>query len=144
MHSKQKGNIAEAAVAAELMRHDYSVFTELGDLSPVDLIGEKGGKLIKFQVKWGKMVNGVVKLDLRRCMSSKSYKYLAIYSEEEVDIFAIYIPDLDEIAWVPMKSMEGSTRLSIRCRPAKNNQRGNPLTQYQKQALDKFLTTPLS
>ena len=38
MHTKQSGSLGELKVAADLIARGYAVFTELGDLSKVDLI----------------------------------------------------------------------------------------------------------
>lgn len=51
MHNKRKGNIGELAVALELANHEYSVFTEQGDISKIDLVAEKDGVLIRIQCK---------------------------------------------------------------------------------------------
>lgn len=52
LHSKEKGNIGEMAVAKDLLRHRWEVFYELGDLSKVDLIIHRKGILLRIQVKF--------------------------------------------------------------------------------------------
>lgn len=75
LHSKQKGNIAEAAVILELNKQGYSVFREIGDLSKVDLIAEKDCKLLTFQVKGVTPKNGVITLSTKKAGPNYRFKY---------------------------------------------------------------------
>ena len=65
MHNKQKGNIGVATTVLALQKHGFSVFSELGDYSRIDLIAEKEGKLKSIQVKYAKNTNGKLILPLR-------------------------------------------------------------------------------
>lgn len=52
MHSKQLGNLGETIVAASLIKKGYSVFTQLGDLSKIDLLAVGSDfNPIKIQIK---------------------------------------------------------------------------------------------
>ena len=53
LHKKNKGSIGELKVAADLITKGFSVFTELGDNSKVDLIAIENStyKTYKIQVK---------------------------------------------------------------------------------------------
>lgn len=119
MHSKQKGNIGEARIAADLMENGFSVFSEMGDLSRIDLIAEKDTRLFRIQVKAITENAGKVVLSNRK--SGPGYKFK--YSETDVDIFAVYVLGTDKIAYVSGKELcEMDAGITLRLEPAKNGQ----------------------
>lgn len=131
MHAKQKGNIGELAVGYDLTKNGYNVFTELGDLSKIDLIAEKDNKLYKIQVKASKLYQGT--LYLRSDKSGPNYKHK--YSVKEVDIFALYSLETGHIAYINAKwFLENQNNISIRILPSKNKQQCK--INYQKDFSD--------
>lgn len=124
MHSKRKGNIGEAAVALELSKAEFSVFKELGDISRIDLIAEKEGRLYRIQVKSAVPKNGSISIELRKCGPN----YVFRYSKELVDIFAIYDLHNDKVAFVSSEEIFNnnySSAFTLRIDPVKNNQTKN-------------------
>lgn len=99
LHSKAKGTIGELAVAQDLIRQNYAVFTELGDLSKVDLIALKGSKVLRLQIKSVFEKEGTASIGLGS--SGPNYKYY--YTAEDVDVMVLYVIDLDEIIYVPIQ-----------------------------------------
>ena len=120
VHTKLKGNIAERAVAKDLGERGYNVFKEDGDLSRIDLIAEKDGKLIKIQVKWATGKNGVYVASLRKS-GPNNYKFM--YTSNLIDLFAIYLSNLNKVIYLPFKSVEGITQICFREDIPKNNQK---------------------
>ncbi len=96
LHSKQLGAIGVLRVAAYLMSQGLSVFAELGDLSRVDLIVLFENRPIKIQVKTRNLKEGKISVDSRK--SGPGYHYR--YKPEDVDVFAIYIPQRDLILFL--------------------------------------------
>jgi len=88
LHKKQLGSIGEMLVAANLMAHGYSVFTELGDLSRTDLIAIIDNVPIRIQVKTRRIRNDVVEMELKKSGPNYKYKYMST----DVDVFALYVP----------------------------------------------------
>lgn len=86
MHSKRKGNIGQLATSYFLSQFGFSVFLEAGDISKIDLIAEKDGKLITFQCKAITPKKGILSLSLRKCGPNYTVKY----SEDQFDFFAVY------------------------------------------------------
>lgn len=128
MHSKQKGNIAEAAVELDLKLKGYSVFTEIGDYSKIDLIAEKNSKLITIQVK-GYKPNKDGSIFLSFTKSGPNYKFR--YSSSDFDYFALVNLETLEIGYIPSSILDDDKgSITLRVRPAKNNQSVN--TQYLK------------
>jgi hypothetical protein len=126
MHTKDAGTVGELAVALQLKRTGYSVFIELGDNSPIDLIVISEDKLLRGQVKSCKLVSGTASLALRKAGPNG---YLRKYIEDRgmIDFFALYVHDTGQIAYISareaFKSCPGSTRLTFRVSPAKNKQK---------------------
>lgn len=110
MHSKQIGSIGELKVAADLMKKGYSVFTELGDLSTVDLIALKDTDVIRIQVKSLSDKDDVVDLD----MWKKGPSYHVKYTEELVDIFAVYVPEKDIVFYVNWEEIGDKSSMRFR------------------------------
>ena len=121
MHSKAKGNVGEMAVAKDLMLKGYSVFSELGDLSNVDLVAIRGNEFKRIQVKtkWN-TDDGTINANLRSTGPGYDYRYSSI----DVDVIAAYAADRDHIVYVSVVDIEdaGNRGFAIRFDPPKNNQ----------------------
>lgn len=122
MHSKVMGNIGEAAVALYLMKQGYEVFTELGDNSKVDLMILLNNVPIKIQVKCRSEKNGKVEVDSRK--AGPNYRFR--YTQDDVDVFACYVPERDSIFFISSKELlQNSTTTTFRFEePKKGNQHG--------------------
>lgn len=119
MHSKRKGNIGQFAIGLELTRLGYSVFTEEGDISKIDIIAEKGGQLIRIQSKAITPVNNKLILNLKK--SGPNYKFQ--YECGMFDYFGIYDLEDGNVYLVPDSVLSENTNAFIlRKTPAKNNQ----------------------
>ena len=119
LHSKQLGAIGVLRVATHLMSKGYSVFSEMGDLSRVDLIVLIKNQPIKIQVKTRTLKDGKVTIDSRK--SGPGYRYR--YKPDDVDVFAIYIPQRDVILFLNVALVlkaKGTT--VIRVNKPKNDQ----------------------
>jgi len=118
MHNKYKGNTGELKVAAHLASLGYSVFTELGDISKVDLILEKDNVLYRIQVKSITSKNGMVLLDSRKFGPNYSYRY----NTNDVDIFAIYALEEEIIGFISSEEFLSQSHMSFRIIPPRNKQ----------------------
>ncbi len=127
MRSCDKGDLGELAVYKQLKREGLSVFPEFGSGSRVDAIAmDARGRLYKIQVKTtSSLPNGSAVLNLRKNTLNKKYDYH--YDENDVDLFALYIEDLDTVAFFTTNYLfvENKCRNSIMIRlvPAKNSQK---------------------
>lgn len=117
MHSKMKGNIAQSSVVLVLQKNGFNVFSELGDLSRIDLIAEKNGILKKIQIKYCGTGNGTV--------GFKTYKngpdgYSYSYSSSDIDWFAVYDSKTEKIGWVKSEeACKNSAGVTLRLLPPK-------------------------
>lgn len=122
-HSKQKGNLGFSSTVKELHKLGINVFSEIGDLSRIDIIAEIEDKLVKIQVKYAKEKNNTANLSLRKC-GPNGYKY--VYTEKDVDIFALYLPISDKILFIPAKlACKNVNIFRVRTSPTDNNQSSN-------------------
>lgn len=136
MHSKQKGNIGSTAVVLILQKNGFNVFSEIGDYSKVDLIAEKDCILKKIQVKYVSIRNNTVKLKIQKS-GPNGYRYS--YTAKDVDWFALYSHESEEVFWVDADlACSNKTGIVIRLKDSKNNQLKDirPSSDY---GIDKFL-----
>jgi len=105
------------SVVKELHKMSLNVFSELGDLSKIDIIVETKGKLVKVQVKYAPMKNGGIKLSLRKC-GPNGYRYT--YTSQDVDVFAVYCPTNDKVYWIPAsEACKSASSFGLRVLPTK-------------------------
>ena len=119
MHSKRKGNIGQFAVGLALTKLGYSVFTEEGDISKIDIIAEKDGKLLRIQSKAITPVNNRLILNLKK--SGPNYQFH--YECGMFDYFGIYDLEDGNVYLVPDSILsENNHAFNLRKTPSKNNQ----------------------
>jgi|SRR6185369_4026822 len=119
MHTKRKGNIGQLAMALFLAKHQYSVFTEQGDISKIDVIAEKDGKVLRFQCKSATPKNGVLSLPLKK----SGPNYVHYYDAKDFDYFSLY--DLENGSLYLIQSNvlnECRNEFYLRLEKPKNNQ----------------------
>jgi hypothetical protein len=121
MHSKTKGSIGHSAIVCDLLKQNFNIFIEFGDLSKIDIIAEKNFKLYKIQVKaLNPMKSG--SLWLKPYKSGPNYFFR--YNKNDVDIFAIYSLQTNEIGYVNSDDLlKTKSGMSFRIRLPKNNQK---------------------
>jgi len=119
MHAKRKGNIGQFATGLALSKLGYSIFTEEGDISKIDLIAEKDGKLIRIQSKAITPKNNKLEISMKK--SGPNYKFT--YDKESFDYFAavdltdgrVYLVDSSIL-------LDHKCGFTLRKEKAKNNQ----------------------
>jgi hypothetical protein len=120
MHSKRKGNIGQFAVGLALTKLGYSVFTEEGDISKIDIIAEKNGKLLKIQCKAITPTGGCIKIPLKK--SGPNYQFY--YNADMFDYFGAYDLEDDKVYLVSSEILkQNNTLLNLRKTNSKNNQK---------------------
>lgn len=136
MHSKRKGNIGSFGIGLELTKLGYSVFTEEGDISKIDMIAEKDGKIIRLQVKGITPVNDTLPLELTKSGPNYSFRY----EIGSFDYFAIW--DLENhIGYlIPAEVLNtNKKRFTLRMSLPKNNQ-SKHINHADDYLLEKVLT----
>lgn len=119
----KKGVLGEISVCKELCKLGYDVFIEFGNHSKVDLIVlDADFKTYKIQVKAVNSTNGYVTVySNKTCLNPK---YNSIYTTKQIDIFAIFVVDLDFIFYVAAKEILKNGKCSkFRISESKNGQK---------------------
>lgn len=122
MTTKQIGNIGEAKVLSEFVRLGIPVYLPFGDNEKADLIAEFNGKLNKIQVKSSqKIIEDKVKFSLVSSTMHRQNGVKHIYTENEIDYFALYNLERDKVYLVSINE-EGlpKNEVTIRFNPPKN------------------------
>jgi outer membrane protease len=120
MNTKDKGDIAEAALTLALLKTGYEVLRPVGDNSRYDLvIVGFGGKFQRVQVKSGRLRKGAVRF---RASSSYAHRGRGVRSYRgEVEFFGVYCRDLDKCYLVPVEDVPEHEGV-LRVYPTKNGQ----------------------
>jgi hypothetical protein len=108
-----KGNSSEAVALTAYVQAGFLVSLPFGGGAAYDLIVDTGMRLIRVQVKTGKLQEGCVVYNSRRHRGSK-YDMFSRYREDEVDIFTVWCPENQQLYAVPAVhslTIEGRLRL---------------------------------
>ena len=116
--TSDKGNVSELKVMMAYVEAGFAVSVPFGGGAPYDLIVDTGKKLLKVQVKTGRLRDGCVLFSMRRFngRGGKGHRYDC----DELDVFAVYCPDNNQIYVTPFT--EGLNEGRLRCGKTKNNQ----------------------
>jgi hypothetical protein len=95
-----KGNTSEAIVLAAYIQAGFLVSLPFGGGAAYDLIVDTSVRLIKVQVKTGKLETGCVVYNARRHRGSK-YDTFRSYKEGELDLFAVCCPGNAKLYAIP-------------------------------------------
>jgi hypothetical protein len=122
---KQKGDLAELKVAADLIGRGCRLSIPFGEDSDYDLIADFEGRLHRIQVKFTESNGARI---LVRCRSHSITKgrvrQTKHYTASMVDWIAVYDRTSDRCYYCPSTELgEGRSELSLRLTPALNNQR---------------------
>src|SRR5262245_44974607 len=88
-HTNIKGNVSESAALNAFSKAGIIVSVPFGNGAPYDLIVDTGKRLLKVQVKTGRLRDGCVLFAAQRLNGhhgTKRYRY----DEGEMDLFAVY------------------------------------------------------
>lgn len=122
---KQKGDLAELKVAADLAGRGCCISIPFGEDCDYDLIADAGGSLHRVQVKYTESDGEVIAV---RCASHSltngKIRRTKHYTAELVDWIAVYDRTSDRCYYVPARELgTGRSYLHLRLVPARNGQR---------------------
>jgi hypothetical protein len=113
------GNEAEGIVLSHYIKAGLRVCIPFGTGGPYDLAVDIGKRIVKVQVKTAIYENGCIRCKTRRRNASYP-RTMRRYEESEVDYFAIYCPQLDELFGIPFR--DAKVTASLRIEPTGNKQ----------------------
>jgi PD-(D/E)XK nuclease superfamily protein len=119
----QKGAIAEAEIAAAATRAGVVVLRPDTDGRRYDLVFDTGPALLRVQCKYANRKGDVIVVYTGTCRLTPSGYKRTTYTRDEVDLIAVFCPDVDECFLIPIRAVEGRHVLHLRLAAAKNNQK---------------------
>ena len=125
MHdTNHKGNVAEAAIAAEAIKLGIPVLRPLVEHTRYDLIFEIGGRLLRVQCKWAPLRREVIAVNLvSTWYTGRGEQRRTRYTSSEIDTVAVYCEVLDECYLLLPDRFDGIAGIHLRVAPPKNGQR---------------------
>jgi len=121
---KQKGDLAELMVAADLRRRGYRICIPFGEDCDYDLVVERHGKLERVQVKHTTSDGAIVIVRCRsHSLTNGRVRATKHYTAESVDWIAVWESTTGTAYYIPSSVFDGFTELSLRVAPTRNNQR---------------------
>lgn len=121
MSRKLKEKMAELKVEMMAAQKGWTV-SRPTSTSRYDLVLDDGDRLHRAQVKYAgaepKASSGVVYFFANNGPDSPAF-----YSNKEIDVIVVYIPQIDKLVWIGPEFFEGKSAFYIRLEPTKNNQK---------------------
>jgi hypothetical protein len=115
MKTKEKGDIAEMAVATDLLKRGFKVAKPLGESWEYDLILYRNNNFERIEVKYTES-NGDV-LTVR----ARSHSILAgritktkIYTSDDIDWLVVYDKTTDKCYYIPSSTLTGAEQFTLR------------------------------
>lgn len=118
--TKTKGDIGQSVIMARVMLAGYKVALPVGEDWRFDLIVYKDKRLIRVQCKYVESNGEVIVVP---CRSSNNWA-VKKYTEDEIDIIAVYDKTTDSVYYVPSSfcGKQGRASVSLRVTEPRNNQ----------------------
>lgn len=130
MHTKQKGDITETQVLADLVKRGLKVLTPYGENHRYDFVVDFNGKFVKIQCKTGRWSRGGISFSTCSVVSNFSKDSVRrAYTADEVDLFAVYYEGV--VYYIPQSNC-GSSEFRLRLTAPKNSwQRYNKAEDFK-------------
>jgi prevent-host-death family protein len=125
LSTNQKGGIAETAITAAAYKVDIPVLRPMVEHARYDLAFEIGDRIYRVQCKWGGLHEGgaVIRVNLTSSWCTPTGYERRYYSEDEIDLVAVYCGELDRCYLLPSSLVAGRRGIQLRLTPPKNGQR---------------------
>jgi hypothetical protein len=119
----RRGAIAEAVIAAEVLKLGLDVYRPVSEGGRYDLVVDTGTRLLRVQCKSARLAGSVVDVAIRTTRLTPRGYVRTTYTAREIDGIAAYCPGKEQCYWLPIKDFDGQAHVHLRLRPARNNQR---------------------
>lgn len=119
MKTKEKGDLAEIMVIADLVSRGYKVAIPYGEDWRYDLIVDTHEGLQRVQCKYTKSNGAAIKVPARSVNNWSEIKY----TSDMIDWIAVFDAGTDSVYYIPSSELgEGMAAVTLRLKPAKNGQ----------------------
>jgi hypothetical protein len=123
-HPKVVGDKTTLAVMTVLYEVGYELYTPFGENTRADLIAVRHDRVLRVQIKTGRLRNGVVQFACCSTYGHHPAPALVRRSYQgEVDAFAVYCRGTERVYLIPIEDIPNTTGVWLRVEPTKNNQR---------------------
>jgi hypothetical protein len=120
-HPVDVGQRSEAAILHQLVRRGYRTLLPFGVNQRYDLVLDCDGEFMRIQCKTGRLRQGAIRFSAQSIQSNTKGSRIRHYSGE-VDLFAVYCPDNDQVYLIPAQDVP-STGMYLRVDKPRNKQR---------------------
>jgi hypothetical protein len=122
-HTKEKGDLGVAKAYCDLVEKGYIVLFPTTEHAPFDLVAYDGSRFIRVQVKYRRVVNGCLQVNLINWWADKNGSHGKPIDKRQVDVFCVYCPETDKCYY--FKAEDVNTSLTLRISYPRNNQSKN-------------------
>jgi hypothetical protein len=131
MNSKDKGDLAEAAILKDLLP-DHTVADPFGDNARYDFLVDTGSLICRLQVKHARDKGGTLAINTCSCPTLRNGDREFREYDGEADILAGYSPELDVCFYVSVSEV-GKREFRVRYEETSNGQKAgiNWLEDYK-------------
>jgi prevent-host-death family protein len=125
LSTNRKGAIAETKIAAAATELGVPVLRPIVEHARYDLAFEIGERLYRVQCKWGGLHDdgALIKVNLTSNRCTPTGYERRYYSENEIDLVAIYCAELDRCYLLPITLVAGRRGIQLRVTAPRNGQR---------------------
>ena len=122
---KQKGDLAELAVAHDLVRRGFRVAFPYGEDCNYDLIVDRGDSLERIQVKYHRSDGAVIVVRCRtHSLTNGKVRVVKHYTSAIIDWLAVYDRTTSRCYYVPASELgDGRSIMHLRLTPARSGRR---------------------
>lgn len=112
-HTKDKGDLAQAKVQADLIERGAMVLLPLTEHAPFDLVGYLDGTFYRLQVKYRTVSEGGLAIQFRSVWADRHGVHTKRMPRHEVDVVAVYCPDTRECYYIDPQDFGESVKLRV-------------------------------
>lgn len=114
-----QGKHTEAVILLEFLKQNETILLPFSNDTRFDLVLLRGNQFLRVQCKTAKLKNGVIHCP---CCST-THKGLNKGYQDQIDLFAFYCPENENIYLVPIQDAGGNfSEMHLRIDPTRNNQ----------------------
>lgn len=117
--TKRKGDLAEVAIMADILKRGYKIAIPYGEDWRYDLIVERNGNLERVQCKYTASDGNIVQAS---CRCSNNW-LTTTYTQDTIDWLVVYDKTTDKCFYIPSNMLgNGRNLIHLRLTPTKSNQ----------------------
>jgi PD-(D/E)XK endonuclease len=117
-----KGNIAEAKLAAAAIELGIGVCLPIGDGCRYDLMFDFHPEVVRVQCKWAPRKGDVIVVHMRTSRCTPNGYVRTRYAASEIDAIGAYCPEMERCYLLPIAEFEGQSYAHLRLLRSRNNQ----------------------